>query len=279
MDKKHSPAQGRAWQEQPQILRPGCLRGRTAIVTGAGTGIGRNIALRLVDLGAIVIGMGRRAAKLDETAALAGDMTGEFRGRSVDVRDESALTQAIRHASADGLDALVNNAGGQFYAPIDQISNNGFRSVIDLNLQSVYVAIKAAREGLAARGGAIINISLSGVDRGSVGIAHSISARAGVLALTRTLALEWAHLGIRANCLAPGLVITDDLPPEVAKSLVDDMVPRAVPVGRPTPTADVAEYVAFLVSAAGRMITGQLIQIDGAASLGAGLHMDPDWPH
>ncbi|HXD42316.1 MAG TPA: SDR family oxidoreductase, partial [Ramlibacter sp.] len=113
-----------------------------------------------------------------------------------------------------------------------------------------------------------------GVDRGSMGIAHSIAARAGVLGLTRSLALEWAKDGIRLNCIGPGAVITEGLAGEAAKPLVDRLI-EATPLGRPTSVEEVAELVAFLASPAGALMTGQLIQIDGAAHLGPGLHMLP----
>ena len=120
--------------------------------------------------------------------------------------------------------------------------------------------------------GAVVSISLSGVDRGGMGFAHSIAARAGVLGMTRSLALEWAADGIRLNCIGPGTVVTAGLADEAAKQLLDTLV-AATPLGEPTSVEEVAELVAFLASPAGRLMTGQLIQIDGAAHLGPGLHM------
>lgn len=273
----HPAQRSAAWDvAEPRVLADGVLAGHRIIVTGAGTGIGRSIALRLTSLGAHVIGMGRRAEKLQETAALADD--GTFSWEAVDLRDQDAARAAVDAAGAGGLHGLVNNAGGQFYAALDDISDNGFRAVVDLNLSAVFTMISAARQHLARQGGAIVNISLSGVDRGSVGMGHSIAARAGVLALTRTVALEWAHDGIRANCIGPGAVLTPGLPQGVIDTLRDVTVPESVPSGRPTPSADVAELAAFLVSDGGRMMTGQLLQVDGGAHLARGLHMLDDWP-
>ena len=118
----------------------------------------------------------------------------------------------------------------------------------------------------------MVNISLSGVDRGSMGIAHSIAARAGVLGLMRTLALEWAPDNIALNCIGPGAVITEGLAGEAARAMLDRLV-QATPMGRATSVEEVAELVAFLSSPAGHLMTGQLIQLDGAAHLGSGLHM------
>jgi len=274
----HPPAESLDWESDVRVLTADSFAGRRAIVTGAGTGIGQGIATRLVELGAHVVGLGRRADKLEETAAIVAGLPGTFEWTTVDLRDTEAARAALGAASEPGLDLLVNNAGGQFYAGIDSLSDRGFRSVVDLNLNAVFTAISACQGALARRGGAIVSISLSGVDRGSVGIGHSSAARAGVLALTRTIALEWAHLGIRANCIGPGAVLTSQLPPAVTADLADRVVPTAVPSGRATPIEDIAETVAFLGSPAGRMLTGQLLQVDGGAHLGAGLHMLEQWP-
>jgi len=274
----HPPAESLDWESDVRVLTPDSFAGRRAIVTGAGTGIGQGIAKRLVELGAHVVGLGRRVDKLEETAAIVAKLPGTFEWTTVDLRDAEAARAALGAASEPGLDLLVNNAGGQFYAGIDSLSDRGFRSVVDLNLNAVFTAISACQGALARRGGAIVSISLSGVDRGSVGIGHSSAARAGVLALTRTIALEWAHLGIRANCIGPGAVLTSQLPPLVTTDLTDRVVPTAIPSGRATPIEDIAETVAFLGSPAGRMLTGQLLQVDGGAHLGAGLHMLEQWP-
>lgn len=271
---------GRAWEvADVKVLQPLLLAGTHAVVTGAGSGIGQQVCVRLAELGATVTGIGRTDSALQQTAELVTSTQGTFQWFSVDVRDCAQVRSVISEAAAElGIDLLVNNAGGQFYAAADQISDNGFRTVVDLNLNAVFTVISEAKQFLARRGGSIVNISLSGVERGSVGLAHSLAARAGVLAMTKTLALEWAHLGIRVNCVAPGVVISDSLPDEIASSLRDHVIPESVPAGRPTPTADVAELIAFIATPAGRMITGQLLQIDGAAHLGRGLHMVYEWP-
>lgn len=263
-------------QTEPEdcaVLAPGTLAGRSAFVTGAGSGIGRGIALRLAALGMTVFGTGRRAAMLEETAKAAEGLSGRFLSEPCNVRDTEAVTALVTKAGeAHGIDLLVNNAGGQFFAPAAEIRRKGWDSVIDLNLSAVFTVTQAAHPFLRRRGGAVVSISLSGVERGSMGLAHSVAARAGVLGLTRSLALEWASDGIALNCIGPGTVVTEGLAGEAARPMLDRLV-AATPMGRATSIAEVAELVAYLASPAGRLMTGQLIQIDGGAHIGPGLHM------
>jgi len=256
-----------------QVLKPDALAGRSALVSGAGSGIGRAIAIRLASLGMRVFGTGRRAEMLEETAALCQGASGRFAYKPCNVRDVAAAEALVDEAGREqGIDLLVNNAGGQFFAPATEISRRGWDAVIDLNLSAVFTVTKAAYPFLKAARGAVASISLSGVDRGSMGLSHSIAARAGVLGLTRSLALEWAKDGIRLNCIGPGAVITEGFSGEAAKPMRDRLT-AAIPMGITTTVEEVAELVAFLASPAGRLMTGQLIQIDGAAHLGTGLHM------
>lgn len=258
------------------VLAADVLAGLSGIVTGAGSGIGRAIALRMVALGANVLGVGRRIDALEETARLATDLSGRFGFESCNVRDAVAVDALVRKTGEEhGIDILVNNAGGQFSSPASELSRRGWDAVIDLNLNAVFTITRAAYPYLARRGGSVINISLSQVERGSPGIVHSIAARAGVLGLTRTLALEWAPERIRVNCIGPGTVSTEGLAGNYRDTLVTRLKDSS-PLGRDTSTSEVAELAAFLASRAGQLMTGQLIHIDGGAHIGPGLSMLED---
>lgn len=260
----------------PRVLAPTCLEGISAIVTGAGSGIGRATALRLIELGATVTGVGRHDESLAGTRDLAVDPE-RFLIEVVNVRDAEAVNDLVHRVGEDrGIDLLVNNAGGQFFAQATDISDGGWAAVIDLNLTAIFRITRAAHPYLAARRGSVVNMSLSGVERGGMGIAHSIAARAGVLGLTRSLALEWAKDGIRLNCIGPGTVVTSALSQEAADHVLGNLVEKATPMQRATSPEEVAELVAFLATPAGALMTGQLIQIDGGAHLGIGLHMLPE---
>ncbi|NYT62772.1 SDR family oxidoreductase [Alcaligenaceae bacterium] len=256
-----------------RVMQPGILKHRTAFITGAGSGIGRGIALRLLELGMQVFGTGRRADALQETARLAQASPGNFLFETCNVRDTDAIEALVSKVGGQyGIDLLVNNAGGQFFAAAKDISRKGWDAVIDVNLTAIFIVTKAAYPYLKSSKGTVVSISLSGVDRGSMGIAHSIAARAGVLGLMRTLALEWAQDDIALNCIGPGAVLTEGLTAEAARPMLQRLI-DATPMGRATSVEEVAELVAFLASPAGHLMTGQLLQIDGAAHLGPGLHM------
>src|SRR4051812_33261273 len=147
------------------VLRDGLFAGRSAFITGAGSGIGRAIAVRLVELGMSVFGTGRRTEMLEETAALAAGKTGRFHHRACNVRDVEAVGALVKEiGDSNGIDPLVNSAGGRFFAPATSISRRGWDAVIDLNLSAIFTVTKASYPYLKASRGAVVSISLSGVD-------------------------------------------------------------------------------------------------------------------
>ncbi len=250
-------------------LRPGCLTGRVALVTGGGSGIGRATALHLADLGAEVVILGRTAEKLDETAALAAarESTLPMTTLPVDLREfdqvDTALDTIIeRH---ERIDLLVNNAGGQFVAPAETVSPNGFRSVTRLNLEAPwYLTTRVAARSMIPNGyGKVVSVTMTPL-RGIPYMAHSSAARAAVDSLTRTLAIEWAAYGIRLVAVAPGLVSTEAF----GKYGLDlEAVAKQIPAGVMQTPEDVAAVIAFFLSPGGDYVTGTTIVADGGWDL------------
>jgi NAD(P)-dependent dehydrogenase (short-subunit alcohol dehydrogenase family) len=253
-----------------QIFQPGLLDGQVAIVSGGGSGLGRAAALELAALGARVVVCGRRLDPLEETAAAAEG--GRVEAVACDIREEDqveALVDGVleRHGQ---IDLLVNNAGGQFLTPAEDITPKGFRTVIRLNVEGTWlmthaVATKAmipgGRDG-HPRGGKIVNVTLS-PHHGLPGMAHSSAARAAVENLTRVLSIEWARFGIRLTALAPGPFATETFMTKYPKPVVEG-VASTVPLQRMGNEEEFAWLVAYVASPAGDYLSGAVLTIDGA---------------
>jgi NAD(P)-dependent dehydrogenase (short-subunit alcohol dehydrogenase family) len=239
------------------------LDGRKALVTGGGTGIGKAIATGLSMAGAYVVIAARRAEVLDETAAEITDMSGRpVTTDLVDIRDLDTVT-ALAERQGD-IDILINNAGGQFPQKARDFSPNGWRTVIDLNLNGTWNMVQAfGNIMLDAGGGSICNI-VATVGRGIPGIAHSASARAGVVELSKTLAYEWGPK-VRINCVAPGQFRTDAYDNTYEEGVGDGFVEQPLPhVGH---VSDIANAAVFLVSPTARFITGETLFVDGGLTV------------
>jgi citronellol/citronellal dehydrogenase len=253
-----------ARQTPSEIFRPGLLDGQVALVTGGGSGIGRQIALELNALGAQVVICGRRAEPLAETAALAtGPLAIEH--ATCDIREEDQV-EAVVGAALDRhgrIDLLVNNAGGQFLSSAEAITPKGFRTVMRLNAEGTWLMTHAVatRAMIPARSGKVVTVTLS-PHHGLPGMAHSSAARAAQENLMRVLATEWARHGIRLNAIAAGQIATETFltkyPPQVL-----EMVSETIPLGRLGRAEEIAWLVAYLASPAGDFVSGAVFTVDG----------------
>ncbi len=258
-----------------QVFRDGLLDGQVCVVSGAGSGLGRETALELCRLGAIVVACGRRAEPLAETAELAAGMAGSFEHETLDIREEEPVGHFFdglleRHGR---LDVLVNNAGGQFLSPAEAITPKGFRTVIDLNVQGTWLMTHAAatKAFIPQGGGKVLSVTLS-PHNGMPGMVHSGAARAAVENMMRTLAVEWARFGIKTVALAAGQFATETLLTKYPQVVVDNLE-RSIPIGRAGRPEEMAWLVAYLASPAGDFYSGTTITIDGARDNWAG-----PWP-
>lgn len=252
--------------------------GRVAVVTGGGSGIGRAIAVRWAAGGGTVAVMGRRVDALEETVALVQAAGGHGEALPCDVRDADAVDAAIdgvveRHGR---LDALVNNAAGNFIVPSESLSPGGWRAVVDIVLNGTFYCTRAAsRHMLPAGGGAILNTIATYAWHGHPGTVHSAAAKGGVVAMTRTLAAEWGDRGIRVNCIAPGPTETEGAGAALWPTEEDRArVLASVPAGRFTTPEEVAESAVFLLSEKAGYITGEVLVADGGQWLGKKIYSD-----
>jgi len=257
-------------------LRPGLFAGRTALVTGGGSGIGRVIARRFAALGAQVVLAGRHQETL---AAAQGEIEaagGTALAQPTDIRQVDQVDALVKAALArfGRIDFVVNNAGGQFPARPSEISDRGWRAVVDLNLNGTWnVLSRVGPHLLAQRSGAVVNVVHVYVfGRGAPTFAHSGAARAGVVNLTRSLAAYWARHDVTINALAPGSIDTTALREKEYAALMADyeaQQKKDIPAHRLGTPEEMAEICAFLCSPAARYINGAVIVADGAQYLGA----------
>src|SRR6478672_1553026 len=264
-----------AESSRSRVLAPGLLEDRVCIVSGAGSGLGRAGALEMCRLGATVVGCGRRAEPLAETALMAEGLDGRFEHESLDIRDDEGVDGFVggvveRHGR---IDVLVNNAGGQFLSPAEAITPKGFRTVIELNVLGTWLMTHAAatKAFISQEEGKVLSVTLS-PHNGMPGMVHSGAARAAVENMMRTLAIEWARFGIKTVALAAGQFATETLLTKYPQVVVDNLE-RSIPIGCAGRSEEMAWLVAYLASPAGDFYSGTTITIDGARDNWAG-----PWP-
>ncbi len=249
----------------PTVFRDDLLSGKTVLISGGGSGLGKAMAFLAARLGADVMICSRREAKLAETAeSIERHIGREVAYRAMTIREPEqveTLMDAVWERFGR-LDLLVNNGGGQFPQAAIDFSDKGWRAVIDTNLNGTwYMMQRAARRWqAAASGGSIVNI-VANVARGMPQVAHTCAARAGVIHLSKTVSTEWAPLGIRVNCVSPGSVETEGFnvyEREAAAEFVNSN-----PMRRCGDAYDIAEAVVYIGTGSGKFITGEVLTVDG----------------
>jgi len=253
------------------MFEPELLKGRNILITGGGTGLGRAMALRLAGLGAGVFLVARREGPLEETASQIRSRGGRAAWATADVRDFAALERAVERGWSEfgGLDSLINNAAGNFLARTERLSPNAFAAVLGIVLQgSFHCTLALGRRWIeAGQPGCVLNILTTYAASGSPYVVPSASAKAGVLAMTRSLAVEWARYRIRLNAIAPGPFPTEGAWSRLVPSAETEEAWLAQhPMrrfGRPEELADLA---AFLLSDRAAYINGECVTIDGGLS-------------
>jgi 2,4-dienoyl-CoA reductase [(3E)-enoyl-CoA-producing], peroxisomal len=275
-----SPA-GAAGPMDTAVFRSDMLAGRVALVTGGGTGIGLGIASCLAAAGATVAIASRKPEHLEPGAAQLRARGARVCAVETNVREPESVARMVERVTSEHgrLDILVNNAAGNFYAPSSSLSPNAWRAVVETDLYGSFYCAQAVYPVMKAQGGGrIVSISMTLHYRGWPLMAHATAAKAGVDALTRTLALEWAPDRITVNAVAPGPIPTEGVkraftPPDARAPDVfrmDEYADKAIPLGRWGTPEDVGRMVTFLAGPAGEWITGAIFVVDGGSWLAGG---------
>lgn len=250
------------------MLAEGTFEGRVVIVTGGGSGMGRAMAQEFARLGASVVVAGRRPEPLEETVALVDAAGGRAAAQPTDVRqpDEVEALVATAVERFGRIDALVNNAAGNFVAKAEDLSPNGWRAVVSIVLDGGFLCARAAGRRMIEQGegGAIVSVLASYAWTGGPGTVHSAAAKAGIIAMTRTLAVEWAPHRIRLNTITPGPTDTAGAGAALWPTEEDRArVAATVPLGRLATVGEVAWWTAALCSRYADYVTGANLTLDG----------------
>ena len=252
------------------IFKDNIFDGKVALVTGGATGIGAEMAFQLASHGAQVIIASRKADKIAAAAAGLSKLTGQtVEGRECNIRDRETVKNTVSDIVDQWgkIDILINNGGGQFMSPAEHIRSKGWDAVIETNLTGTWNLTKqVAIQSMLKNGGSIINITML-TGRGFPGMTHSVAARAGVEAMTKTLAIEWAQKNIRINSIQPGIIASSGMRNYPHGVAIAEQTRPEIPMKRLGTCQEVAQLALFLSSDAAQYVTGQVWAIDGGRSL------------
>jgi len=255
-------------------FRPDLLAGKTTVVTGGGSGLGRSMAVRMGGLGAAVAVLGRRPAPLEETAREIREKGGRAAAVPCDIREPEAVRSAVDAVERElgPVNQLVNNAAGNFLAASEDLSPNAFNSVVQIVLYGTFHCTREVGRRLIERKqkGEILSIVTNYAEMGSAFVLPSAVAKAGVLAMMRSLAVEWATYGIRLNAIAPGPFPTEGAFSRLMPAELERQVLRRIPSKRLGEHWELTNLAAYLLSDASPYQTGDLVTLDGAEALFSG---------
>ena len=249
--------------------------GSTVLVTGGGTGLGRETALAFARAGAKVAIFSRSAEHLDPAAEEIRRIGTSALAIPGDVRDPAQVEAAAAKVEAElgPVDVLVNNAAGNFLIAAEDLTPNGFRAVVEIVLHGTWYFSSAVGRRMLSRGrGAIVNVVATYAETGMPGVVHSAAAKAGVLSLTRTLAAEWGSRGVRVNAIAPGVMVTEGAAQNLhfADPKAQERLVRQIPARRFAKLPEIADAITYLASERASYITGDCLYVDGGLSLPTG---------
>jgi len=250
------------------------LAGETVLITGAGSGINQGIARMFAAHGARVVMIGRRQEKLDETRALIEQAGGEAIGFSADVRDAAAMDAAAQKGAEHfgAYEIVVAGAAGNFLAPAEKISSNGFSAVVDIDLKGTFHTFKAALPHFAGSNVKCLAITAPQSQMPMPYQAHVCAAKAAVDMLVKTLAIEWGKRGVRVNALSPGYV-AGTVGGDLLSANKGDDIRHRLPLGRFAMIDEMAQMALLMVSPLTNYMTGQIVALDGGVSLLGGAAM------
>ncbi len=265
----------------PHVFKDDILKGKVALVTGGASGIGLGISRQLAQAGADVVIASRRVEMCEAIAKELAETYGvRTLGLALDVRDSENVNAVFAEAvkAMGRLDILVNNAAGNFYYPAEKLSDNQWKAVLEIDLYGTFYCTRAAMPYLKDDGGSIVSISMTLHRNGWVGMLPACSAKAGIDALTKTLALEWGRFGIRVNAVAPGPIITEGVKKAFALGGDFEDQKDTIPLGRAGEPEEIGNLITFMVSDAGSWMTGSIVTMDGGEGLSpqrAGIAPEP----
>ncbi|MET0361947.1 MAG: SDR family oxidoreductase [Sphingobium sp.] len=251
-----------------KALPDGTYDGQVVAITGGGTGLGKGMAIEFARLGAKIVVLSRKPEHLEAGLTAIREVGGEAIAVACDVRDPVAIAHAFDEAEAKfgPIDVFINNAAGNFPVPAEEMTPNGFRTVVDIVLNGTYNCSRefAIRRLAAGKPGAILNIGATYSSTGGPGTSHSAAAKAGVTNLTQSLAVEWAPDGIRVNCIAPGRFPHEDMPGHMLRHRENERADNTIPGMRVGELRELGWAATFLCSPYATYISGHTLVVDAA---------------